>query len=164
MREIMIRIGIVLFTAACFVTMRCERNVPAPTMFEIVHVHRYDTLNVRNLIAYCEEIDVQFPRVAVAHSIIESGWMTSPLAVKNKNLFGMKLATRRHTTAIGSDRDGNAIYSNWRESVMDYKLWQDWHKEGISRLKTDQDYANYITTSGYGGDSNYVKLLSKIIF
>jgi hypothetical protein len=64
----------------------------------------------------------------------ESTHFTSEIFYDNNNLFGMKLAKIRPTTAIGKHKlHGNhAAYNNWQDSVKDYKLWQD--SNGMSKL------------------------------
>jgi hypothetical protein len=78
------------------------------------------------------------PDVALAQAKWESTHFTSKIFQENNNLFGMKLAHERDTTAIGKNR-GHAKYRNWQDSVKDYKLWQD--SNGMSKLPKDR----YIT-------------------
>jgi len=79
-----------------------------------------------------------YPDVAFAQATWETGHFSSPIFKENNNLFGMKLAHQRKTTAIGQNR-GHAKYANWQDSVKDYKLWQD--SNGMSNLPKNQ----YIT-------------------
>jgi flagellum-specific peptidoglycan hydrolase FlgJ len=65
-----------------------------------------------------------FPDIVFAQAILESGNFKSKVSRENNNFFGMRLAKVRETTAIGQ-KSGYAKYNSWKESVRDYKLWQD---------------------------------------
>lgn len=75
---------------------------------------------------YCEIVkqEIKYPDIAFAQAILESGHFKSNIFLNNNNLFGMRLAKARQTTAIGK-RKGYAVYDNWVMSVQDYKLWQE---------------------------------------
>ena len=91
-----------------------------------------------NLKSEIQKQGIVHPDVALAQATWESGHFGSNIFKENNNLFGMKLAHQRKTTAIGKNR-GHAKYNTWQDSVMDYKLWQD--SNGMSKLPKDQ----YIT-------------------
>jgi hypothetical protein len=88
-----------------------------------------------NLKSEIQKQGIIHPDVAMAQATWESGHFGSPIFKENNNLFGMKLAHQRKTTAIGKNR-GHAKYNNWQDSVKDYKLWQD--SNGMSNLPKDQ--------------------------
>jgi hypothetical protein len=75
---------------------------------------------------------------------IESNNLKSDLVMKNKNCFGMKASSRRHTY-VGIDKNGYAIYSSIYMSIVDRLL-----------------YDIYVGTSlkGYASDKNYLKKLN----
>jgi hypothetical protein len=73
--------------------------------------------------------------VVLAQAKWESAHFKSKVFQENNNLFGMKLARQRNTTAVGENR-GHAKYDNWQDSVKDYKLWQD--SNGMSNLPKEQ--------------------------
>jgi len=83
-----------------------------------------DSLGYNRL--YCEIIEqgIKYPDIVFAQAILESGHFKSSIFRNNNNLFGMRLARVRQTTAIGK-KAGYAVYSDWIMSVQDYKLWQD---------------------------------------
>ena len=62
-------------------------------------------------------------RDIIAQAILETGWFTSENCKKNNNVFGMKKAYTRMTTA-DTVIDGYSHYPNWRQSVIDYYLLQ----------------------------------------
>jgi uncharacterized FlgJ-related protein len=59
----------------------------------------------------------------MAQAIVESNLGKSLLFRTNYNLFGMKEAKQRLTNAIGTEHN-HAFYNTWRESVIDYALYQ----------------------------------------
>ena len=67
----------------------------------------------------------------------------------------MKMPKQRKTTAIGVNR-GHSKYKNWKDSVKDYKFWQDkYYKSG--------DYYQFLIDSGYCPYNNsYIKTLKQI--
>jgi len=77
------------------------------------------------------KLNIVYPDVAMAQAKWESAHFKSDVFKENNNVFGMKLALQRDTTAVGKNR-GHAKYNNWQDSVKDYKLWQD--SNGMSKL------------------------------
>jgi hypothetical protein len=90
--------------------------------------------SIDNLKAEINKLGIVYPDIVLAQAKWESTHFTSEIFYDNNNLFGMKLAKIRPTTAIGKHKlHGNhAAYNNWQDSVKDYKLWQD--SNGMSKL------------------------------
>ena len=57
-----------------------------------------------------------------AQAAHETGNFTSDIFKENNNLFGMKLARVRKTTAIGENR-GHAVYASIEDCIKDYWLY-----------------------------------------
>jgi hypothetical protein len=75
------------------------------------------------LISYLKALNIKYPEVVYAQAVIESGNFTYKKFIKDNNLFGMKKAKSRATLAL--DSEGNyARFNTWRESVIDYALYQ----------------------------------------
>lgn len=75
------------------------------------------------------------PDVVLAQAMLESGHFKSNLFKKNNNVFGMKFPRQRQTTSKG-EKYGQAYYSNWIDSVKDYKLWQQ--SRNLTSLSKDE--------------------------
>ena len=88
-----------------------------------------------NLSSEIQKLGIKHPDVVLAQAKWESGHFKSKVFQENNNLFGMKLARQRNTTAVGENR-GHAKYDNWQDSVKDYKLWQD--SNGMGNLPKEQ--------------------------
>lgn len=104
--------------------------------------------------------DIKFPDVVMAQAILESGSFTSKLAKHNNNLFGMRFPKVRETTAVGQ-RYGYARYLSWKDSVKDYKLWQEVLFRKYPNMTRSQ-YMSYIKKM-YSQTSNYISLVKKVM-
>lgn len=126
---------------------------------EVVYVTEpYREFSVENLRNYIEELNIRFPHIVYAQAVHETGHFTSPIFRENNNLFGMKVARLRPTTALGTRR-GHAYYTDWMNSVKDYALYQTSY---LRHIRTEDDYFSFLGDS-YAEDENYVQLLQSII-
>jgi len=124
-----------------------------------MHVRYEDnSFSEESLIEYLKNINMRFPDVVYAQAYLESGGFKSGIFKTNNNLFGMKVAKIRPTTAVMLHR-GHALYRNWRESVMDYALYQSHY---MSKYKTKEDYIKRLGQV-YAEDPNYVVKLRKLM-
>ena len=92
-------------------------------------------LSIENLKSEINKLGIVYPDIALAQAKWESTHFTSKIFQEGNNLFGMRLAYQRDTTAIGKHRN-HAKYKNWQDSVKDYKLWQS--SNGMDKLPKDQ--------------------------
>ena len=142
----------IFLTIAIFVLIAKETNS------RIKEADRFLIFSEQNFRSYLLEINVMHPDVILAQAKIETGNFQSAIFRENKNLFGMKKAKKRKTTAIGENR-GHAVYENWKQSVKDLKIWQDKY---ASKYKSKKQYLNYLKEV-YAEDENYINLINKII-
>jgi uncharacterized FlgJ-related protein len=99
-----------------------------------------DKFSEEKLKNYLVELNVKFPHIVHAQAVIESGHFKSQIFKNNHNLFGMKQARSRATTNSGSEL-GHAVYYHWRESVLDYALYQC---AFLSKIHTEESYYQYL--------------------
>ncbi|MES3016963.1 MAG: glucosaminidase domain-containing protein [Bacteroidota bacterium] len=111
------------------------------------------------LIALMKELKIKYPEVALSQARLETGNFTSDIFKENHNLFGMKMAELRPTSAVGINR-GHALYTNWKESVVDYALFQSFI---ISRLKnvSKDAYREHIQKY-YSETSDYLARIDRV--
>ena len=104
---------------------------------------------------------IKFPDVVFAQAVLESGNFTSRLFQSANNLFGMKIPTKRESSAIGQTKSGYSKYDDWNFSVYDYFLWQDY----MLRNKGDLTKNQYLALLGrvYASDKRYVSSLKRVI-
>ena len=111
-----------------------------------------------NLVKELKRLNVRFPHIVLAQSILETGHWESRIYQENNNLFGMKQARARATTAKGTQL-GHAYYDDWKESVTDYALYQAAY---LNKLRTEKKYLNYLDKN-YAEAKNYDKNLITIV-
>lgn len=116
------------------------------------------TVTDSSLYATMKEMRMPHAKIAFAQAKLESNNYKSSLFVNNQNLFGMKFAVKRPTVAIG-DAKGYQLYASWRESVVDYLIWQ--YANGSSQL-SDEEYMEYLGQY-YAEDPQYIKKVKNII-
>jgi hypothetical protein len=110
-----------------------------------------------NLMRYIKESGIRFPEIVYRQALLESGRFTSNIYTEANNLFGMKVAKQRPTTAIGEFM-GHARYKSWMSSVQDYALFQSAY---MRDCKTEEDYYKKLGRT-YAEDNKYVTLLKNI--
>lgn len=94
------------------------------------------------------------PVIVMAQSRLETGNFQSELCIGHNNLFGMKKARRRTTTALGATDNNYATYLSWYDSVKDMKLFQQWY---LSRGRELTDYFGFLASIGYAEDKHYLR-------
>ena len=109
------------------------------------------------ILAYILDLRIENSYIVYAQARLESGNFTSEIFKENNNLFGMKVAERRPTTAIGVNR-GHAVYRTWKESVLDYALMQAAYYRGLD----EQTYLEKMC-SVFATDPNYRKRLEEMM-
>jgi hypothetical protein len=99
------------------------------------------------------ELKISNPDIVMAQAILETGNFQSVLCLEYNNLFGMNMPTTRATTAINKTANGFAIYESWRDSIIDYALYQAYRWSSLSNY-TDSAYIRHISKS-YAEDTLY---------
>lgn len=116
-----------------------------------------DTLSFKDsLLNKIFEMRLEHPYIVYSQAIIESGNFSSVIFRENNNLFGMKMPERRVTIAIGISR-GHAVYSSWRDCLIDYALYQSAYMRGLS----EDEYFARLNRS-YAEDVDYENKLRAI--
>ena len=103
-------------------------------------------------------LNLKFPHIALAQTILETGEYKSKIFKENKNLFGMKQARTRTTLAEGTQY-GHAYYKSWSNSVLDYAFWVSTYAH---KCKTESQFYQLLD-SVYAEDGSYTKKLKSIV-
>lgn len=138
-----------------------EQNVielPVEDRWHLIQETRKDTFSVENLTKMLKDLNVRFPHIVMAQAMIESGHFQSNIFRSNHNLFGMKQARARCTTARGTELN-HAFYNNWKESVYDYAFFQSRY---LNDLRTEDAYLDYLDRN-YAEAPEYDKAILKVI-
>lgn len=99
---------------------------------------------------YIYQLNIAHPEIVLIQARIESGNFTSNLFLEYNNMFGMKMPYRRPTMAIGKTNSGFAIYGSWKDSVIDYALYQAYSAKNLS----EEAYIDHLNEH-YAEDSLY---------
>lgn len=105
-----------------------------------------------------KRLNVKYPHIVMAQAMIESGHFQSNIFRSNHNLFGMKEARQRVTTAKGTNLN-HAYYDNWKESVIDYAMFQAAY---LKDLKSEAAYLMYLGEN-YAEAQNYDSAVKTMI-
>ena len=97
----------------------------------------------------CEYFGLSNVDIVVAQSILETGHYNSENCTKNNNLFGL----------YNSKRGRYYHFDCWWKSVLMYK--ESIQRE--SRMRTNEDYFDYLVRIGYAEDPLYIDKLKRII-
>ena len=123
---------------------------------ERVEIREIEAPDELILIRYLDSLGVMYPDIVYAQIMLETGRLTSLVYKSNNNLFGMRTIRNRITTSIGSNM-GYAVYNNWRESILDYTIYQLLYLKDKARAEY-LDYLNRV----YAKDPNYVEKINLI--
>ena len=126
-------------------------------MLVITQAHDSSFSQVK-LVQMLKDLNVRFPHIVMAQAIIESGHFQSNIFRTNHNLFGMKQARMRCTTAKGTNL-AHAYYDNWKESVYDYAFFQSRY---LHDLKSEKQYLEYLDRN-YAEAKNYDAAIKRVI-
>lgn len=155
---------IILFTVVSLSGIN-DQNTKQEQSHTIVDTLWYDPLegafiteNTQYSLIYKEilRLSLKYPDIVMAQCILETGHFTSSLWQENHNLFGMKVAGSRPTTAL--NKSGYALYANWYDSLLDYALWQSKYATKLS----EEEYYQLLSEV-YASDKNYVSKIKYII-
>ena len=139
---------VIMLLLLLMVTGELKNGVVKPSQFNL--------FSKENMMRLMYNLKIAHPDIVMAQAIIESGNFKSKIFKENNNLFGMKMPEYRKTTAIGINR-GHAVYRNWRESVIDYALWQGKR----ARYQTTSQYLRRLRS--YAADPNYITKIKRRI-
>lgn len=125
---------------------------------KLVIIQEHNQFSEQKLIDKLKELNVKFPYIALAQAKLETGNFTSKVFKENNNLFGMREAKQRITTARGTENN-HAYYHTWYESVLDFSFHQCKY---LSNLNTEEHYFQYLSQS-YAENPKYVSILKDMI-
>lgn len=134
-----------------------ERMPVEEKMMVITQAHGR-SFSQAKLVQMLKDLNVRFPHIVMAQAMIESGHFQSNIFRTNHNLFGMKQARMRCTTAKGTNL-AHAYYDNWKESVYDYAFFQSRY---LHDLKTEAQYLEYLDRN-YAEAKNYDAAIKRVI-
>jgi len=147
---------ILLFTTKAIFAPGVERD-PGEVIEN--YLCNYAELNRENLDLAFRINRITAPEIVMAQGHLETGNFQSKLCIGHNNLFGMKLARIRSTTALGATDNDYASYRSWYDSVKDMKLFQEWY---LSRGRDLTDYYGFLSAIGYAEDPLYIPKVKEL--
>jgi uncharacterized FlgJ-related protein len=148
---------IVMFTVSAYKTPKTEEIKVIEVQTKYVKVNSDNEFTEDKLYTFIESLNIRFPHIVMAQAVIETGSFTSKMFKAHNNLFGMKCPKSRPTTNVGKG-GSYAKFENWKQSVIDYALFQAAY---MSKIRTEADYFSYISRN-YAQDSTYIEKVKKI--
>jgi len=131
----------------------------------IIHRKSTDTVLVHGqpfseeaLIELLKDCNMKYPHIVLAQAKVESGHYKSRIFKQNNNLFGMRRARIRVTTAQG-DKDTFAYYRDWMDCVYDYAMYQT---SVMCNVSSEEQYLQKLGEK-YAQDTIYIPALKAII-
>ena len=131
----------------------------------IVHHKTTDTVLVHGqpfsekaLIELIKDCNLKYPHIVLAQAKIESGNFTSKIFRQNNNMFGMRRARMRVTSAQ-SEKDTFAYYRDWMDCVYDYAMYQT---SIMCDVNSEEEYLSKLGEK-YAQDSSYVPAIKSLI-
>jgi uncharacterized FlgJ-related protein len=132
---------------------------------KIINKRQVDTLvfhttpfSEESLIVLLKECKIKYPHIVLAQAKLESNNFKSEAFKRNNNMFGMKRAYQRITTAQNK-KDTYAVYRDWVDCVYDYAMYQS---EVMCSVSSEEQYFNKLGER-YAEDTMYVAKLKKMI-
>ncbi len=125
---------------------------------KLVIIQEHNQFSEDKLIDKLKELNVKFPYIAFAQAKLETGNFTSKVFRESNNLFGMREAKSRITTAKGTQFN-HAFYDDWVESVYDFSFHQCRYLSGVNN---EDQYFQYLAQN-YAEDPNYITILKDMI-
>lgn len=133
-------------------------HMPIEEKMLVITQAQDSSFNQAKLAQMLKDLNIRFPHIVMAQAIIESGHFQSNIFRTNHNLFGMKQARMRCTTAKGTNL-AHAYYDNWKESVYDYAFFQSRY---LHDLKTESSYLEYLDRN-YAEAKDYDAMIKRVI-
>jgi hypothetical protein len=131
----------------------------------IIHHKTTDTVLVHGqvfseeaLIELIKDCNIKYPHIVLAQAKVESGNFKSRIFKQNNNLFGMRKAHVRVTTAQG-DKDTFAYYRDWMDCVYDYAMYQT---SVMCNVSSEEQYMAKLAEK-YAQDTTYMPALKAVI-
>ena len=119
-----------------------------------------DKFTKEKLIQYLKDLNIKYPEVVYAQAVMESGNFKSKMFRVDNNLFGMRKAKSRCTVAL--DGGTYAKFKTWRESVIDYALYQTTF---VKKIKSQSEYTNYLAenyATGKAYKGHLIKMIEQV--
>lgn len=120
-------------------------NTDDVQIHDTITIIQQDTfvLNQQNVYRELCNLDVKYAKIALAQSLLETGYYTSKVCKDKHNLFGFQ------TT------NGYSKFETYEECILRYSNWQKSYYKG-------GNYYDFLVKIGYAEDSTYIDKLKQM--
>lgn len=125
------------------------KEEPVPVKLEQPEFFLHDTPNDSLVLQACAYYGLKHDTIILTQAKLETGNYKSYQCRVNNNLFGL----------YNSAKMEYYMFNHWSESVLMYK--KSIQRE--SRMRTNEDYFDYLVRIGYAEDPLYIDKLKRII-
>lgn len=132
-------------------------NKPSKQIIRLVPT-KTEQFSETALINLLKKSNIRYPHIVLAQARLESGHYKSKVFKENHNMFGMRKAAQRITSAKGS-KNTYAYYRDWVDCVYDYAMYQN---SFMKNVNSEEEYFARLSAS-YAQDSAYSIKLKRII-
>lgn len=159
----LIPISIVIFAVLVFTNGTPEASL-GKKMVEyeditiLINTSINEKFSPKELYTYIKELNIKCPKIVMCQAINETRFC-STVFKENHNIFNMKAARLRPNTQVGF-YNNHAVYSNWKQSVLDYAMWQAYVI--TPEIKTDEQYFDLLVKMHYAESEVYISALKNI--
>ena len=144
---------LITFLTILITSVHLQTNTPTtlPTpLYELTKSH---------VIEFIQKLPIQHPDILYQKIMLETGHLKSKRAVSDGNLIGMRTVKQRPTTQSGISTSGYGKYADWRDSIIDYLLWQQYV---VKKKMTKEQYYRFTAQIYSTNREKYVKVLKQI--
>ena len=134
-----------IFALYCMSIGQSPRDNYNPTFKHQKMVVVVDTPTIELVRAEILRLEIKYPEIVLAQSVLETGWYKSRRCLEDHNLFGFR------------SKKGYLLYDSWESSVGAYSKWQ------IKYYKGDEDYYQFLADIGYFEDSTYIVKVKQLV-
>lgn len=123
-----------------------------------IYVTQSKPFSEEAFIELLKDCNIKYPYIVLAQAKFESGNFTSKIFKQNNNMFGMRKARQRITTAE-SEKSTYAYYRDWIDAVHDYAMYQS---VVMRSVENEENYFNRLGER-YAEDTLYISKLKSMI-
>ena len=133
-----------IFALYCMSTGQSPRDNYNPT-FKHQKMVVVDTPTIELVRAEILRLEIKYPEIVLAQSVLETGWFKSRRCLEDHNLFGFR------------SKKGYLLYEEWQDSVEAYSNLQ------LKYYRSNEDYYEFLCRIGYASDSTYVEKVKQLV-
>ena len=132
-------------------------SLSKPSANEVISIETV-VLTKKTLIEFINMLPIQHKKILYQKIMLETGHLKSVRCLRDNNLIGMKCVKVRNTTQTGS-HTSYGVYDDWRDSIIDYLLWQ---QHCIKKRLTEKEYYDYTCKVYSINKDKYINVLKQI--